>query len=98
MRIIAKSTLVKKGKEYGPRAQKQLNVWYEEVKEAEWRNSRDILRRFNEAKIINNEIVVFKICRNDYRLVVKVRYQWQEVYIKFFGTHAEYDRLDLKDL
>ena len=98
MRIIAKSTLVKYGEKYGSRAQKQLRAWYEEAKEAEWRNSQDILKRYNEAKIINNETVIFKICDNYYRLVVKIFYPGQEVYIKFFGTHAEYDRLDLKDL
>ena len=98
MRIIAKRTLIEAGQKYGPDVMQQLLAWHGVVKEAEWRKSQDIRNDFNNAKIITNEVVVFKICFNRFRLVIKVWYTGQEVYIKHFVPHTEYDDLDLKDL
>jgi mRNA interferase HigB len=98
MRIFNLRSLREYGKKYGPRADSALRAWFHEANEAEWKNSQEIRKRYNNAKIIDDEVVVFKICHNDYRLVVKVWYSGQQVYIKFFGTHAEYDRFDVKGL
>ena len=96
MRIIAKSRLDKYGKEYGPDAESQLRAWYQEAKEAEWRSPQDIVGRYKGADVVGKEIFIFDICRNHYRLIVNVCFATQEVYIKHFLTHAEYDRLDVK--
>lgn len=98
MRIIAKSRIDGYGKKYGPDAHSRLLAWYQEAKEASWQSSQDIVGRFKNADVVDGEIIIFNICRNRFRLIVKVWFPGQEVYIKFFGTHAEYDRLDLKDL
>ena len=98
MRIIAKSRLDKYGKQHGPDADSRLKAWYQEAKEASWRSPQDILDRYKGADVVGNETFIFDICRNRYRLIVNVCFATQEVYIKFFGTHAEYDRFDVKGL
>ena len=74
MRIIAKSRLDEYGKKYGSEAGKQLKAWYQEAKEAEWRSPQDILNRYKNADLIGAECVIFNICHNRYRLIVKVWY------------------------
>lgn len=98
MRILNKSALEKYGRSYGPDAARQLGAWYEEVTEAEWENSQDVKKTCNSTSVIDNQTVVFDICHNRYRLAVKIQYSTREVLIKFFGTHAEYDRKDMKGL
>lgn len=98
MRIIAYSRLLEYGRKYGPDADSRLRAWYQEARAAEWRSPQDIRDRFKDADFIGDEVVIFDICQNRYRLIVKVWYPGQEIYIKFFGTHAEYDRFDLEGL
>lgn len=60
----------------------------------QWSTPQDIKDSFRSASFIENNRVVFNICGNNYRLVVAVAYQIQAVYVKFFGTHAEYDNIN----
>lgn len=93
MRIISKKTL-KNFWEQHPDAKGPLEAWVDEAKHAEWRSSHDIKARYSRASILGNKRVVFDIKGNDYRLIVSVSYKFSAVYIKFIGTHADYDKVD----
>lgn len=93
MRIIAIKTL-REFWEQHPSAKASLEAWVDEVKHAEWRDSHDIKARYPRASILGNKRVVFDIKGNDYRLITAVAYRYGAVYIKFIGTHAEYDKVD----
>jgi mRNA interferase HigB len=73
-----------------------LDAWFDEVKKAKWQNSADIRRRYATASIISADRVVFNIKGNDYRLVVAVDFDRSIVWIKWIGTHKEYDKIDVK--
>ena len=98
MRVIAKSTLVEYYTKH-PSAQKPLEDWYETTKRAEWKNLNDIRVAFNTVDYVGNDRYVFNIKGNDYRLVVVIRFTKGRVYIRFIGTHAEYDKIeDIKNI
>lgn len=97
MRVIAKRTLREFCQQ--PRyqdAKGPLEAWHAEAIKAEWRTPHDIKAQIGNASIINDSLVVFNIAGNKYRLVVDVDYGRQAMFVKFIGTHAEYDKLDLK--
>ena len=73
-----------------------LDSWYDEVKRDEWKTSQDIRDRYNSVSFLHDNIVIFNIKGNNYRLVVEVIYQAGIVIIERVGTHAEYDRWRLK--
>lgn len=73
----------------------RLNAWLNEAEEANWKRSQDIKQRYASASFLADNIVVFNIKGNDYRLVVKIDYKNQIVLIKKIGTHAEYSRWKL---
>ena len=98
MRIIAKSTLVEYYTEH-PQAKQPLEDWYETTKMAEWRNLADIRAMFNTVDYVGNDRYVFNIKGNDYRLIVVIRFVKGRVFIRFIGTHAEYDKItDIKNI
>jgi mRNA interferase HigB len=72
-----------------------LLSWFAVVSQAEWQNSAELKRHFRSASIISSDRVVFNIKGNDYRLVVSINYQHQIVFIKWLGTHGEYDKIDV---
>ena len=98
MRIIAKSTLV----EYytrNPQSKIALEDWYEKTRQAEWHNFADIRKTFNSVDYVGNQHYVFNIKGNDFRLVVVIKFTPQHVFIRFIGTHTEYDRIkDIQNL
>jgi mRNA interferase HigB len=71
-----------------------LKAWFAEARLAQWTSPQDVKNRYANASIIANNRVVFNIKGNDYRLVVAIAYKMQYVYVKFIGTHAEYDKVD----
>lgn len=77
-----------------PDAEQPLKSWADEVKHAEWLQPADIKAQFRSASILKNRRVVFNIKGNDYRLIASIAYRFGAVYIKFIGTHAEYDAVD----
>ncbi len=77
-----------------PQARHPLDHWFKLASRSEWHTPADIKRLFRSADILTGNRVVFNIGGNDFRLVVKVEYRFQTVFIRFVGTHAEYDRID----
>jgi mRNA interferase HigB len=71
-----------------------LNVWYTEVTQAEWSTPADIKSQFGNASILKGGRVVFNISGNKYRLIVDINYSTKIIFIKFIGTHKQYDKID----
>lgn len=95
MRIIAKRTLREFWEQPGCRdAEQPLKAWYGEVLKAIWRTPADIKTHYGNASILPNGRAVFNIGGNKYRLIVMIRYDKHIVYIRFVGTHEEYDQID----
>jgi mRNA interferase HigB len=100
MRIIARRTLREfvasraRHKDH-PALKAALDAWFAEVRRARWRSTADIRRLYAIASIVTAERVVFNIRGNSYRLVVSVDFQKGIVWIKWLGTHREYDRIDV---
>lgn len=97
MRVIAVSTLRVFWERY-PDAEQPLKAWYEEAAGAIWSQPADIKAQYRSASVLKNRRVVFNIKGNDYRLIVAVAYKLQIVYVKFVGTHKEYDRVDAETI
>jgi mRNA interferase HigB len=99
MRVIAKSTIKKFWEQpvycdaKGP-----LESWYEEVIKAHWLSPQDIKAQYLNASIYSNNRVVFNIGGNKYRLVVKMQYRAGIAWIKFVGTHAQYDLINVETI
>lgn len=77
-----------------PDAKQSVLAWVAEVKRAQWKSPTDIKAKYASASILKNRRVVFNLKGNDYRVVVSVAYSVGFVYIKFIGTHAQYDAID----
>lgn len=98
MRVIAKRTL----RQFWERdrscagSQQPLQAWFREASRATWDSPADIKARYRTASILAGGRVVFNIAGNEYRLVVWIRYVSHTVYVRFVGTHAEYDRIDAR--
>lgn len=71
-----------------------LLAWKNEVKRESWNNPNELKAKYGNASVLKNNRVVFNICGNSYRLIVDINYQNKIVYIKWFGTHKEYDDID----
>ena len=93
MRIIARRTL-REFWERHPESQSALEAWYDDARRANWRTPNDIRQVYANASIIAGNRVIFNIRGNHYRLVVAVNYQFGIVYIRFVGTHREYNQID----
>ncbi len=93
MRVVAKKTL-RDFWERHPDAEQQLKAWYQETSKAEWKSPNVIKRGYPSASFLADNRVVFNIKGNHYRLIVKLNYDYQIVWIRFIGTHAEYDKID----
>jgi mRNA interferase HigB len=93
MRIIALKIL-REFWEAHPNARQPLQAWYEDAKHALWLSPLDIKATYRNASIVANNRVIFNIKGNDYRLIVAVNYRFGIAYIRFIGTHFEYDRVD----
>lgn len=94
MKIVAKRSLITFWEKY-PDSEQPLRAWHDEAKKALWKTPQDIKRQYASASFLANNRVVFNIKGNQYRLVVAVAYRIGAVYIKFVGTHAEYDRTNI---
>jgi mRNA interferase HigB len=97
MRVIAKSSLVKFWSQ--PRyvdSQGALQSWYDEAIKAEWKTPQDIKDQYSTASICAGNRVVFNIAGNKYRLVVEMQYRAGIAWVKFVGTHARYDQINVE--
>ena len=93
MRVIAVSHLRAFWQKHAE-AEQPLRAWGKAVGAAEWKRPGDIAAQFTTASVLKSRRVVFNIKGSDYRLVVAVAYRFGAVYVKFIGTHREYDRID----
>jgi mRNA interferase HigB len=101
MRIIARRTLREfvqslAGHKDQPAVKAALDAWFDEARKAKWRNAADLKRSYATASIVTAERIVFNVKGNSYRLVVAVDFEKSIVWIKWIGTHKEYDRIDVR--
>lgn len=75
-----------------------MQAWFHEAKAASWRNSAELKAKYRSASIVNAERVVFNICGNKYRLIARINYASGALFIRFVGTHGEYDRIDAETI
>ena len=93
MRVIAKKTLREFWTKY-PDTEQQLKAWYSETLRAQWKGPADIKKNYPSASVLVDNRIVFNIKGNNYRLIVRINYHYRMVWIRFIGTHAQYDRID----
>ena len=93
MRVISKKPLREFWESHAD-AKAALQAWYEDAERAQWRTPDDIKRSYGNASIIGDNRVIFNIKGNDYRLVVRIHYDRGYIYVRFIGTHSEYDGID----
>ncbi|MBW8051614.1 MAG: type II toxin-antitoxin system HigB family toxin [Cytophagales bacterium] len=75
-----------------------LKAWVDEVEKADWKNSNDVKKQYGSVSIIGDNRVVFNIKGNTYRLIVKINYDYSIVYLRFIGTHKQYDKINAKEI
>jgi len=75
-----------------------LDAWFDEVRKARWSSAADIKRSYATASIISADRVVFNVKGNDYRLVVAIDFEKSIVWIKWIGTHRDYDKIDVREV
>ncbi len=97
MRIIKRGTL-RRFWENHTDARGALETWYHVAKKGKWSSFNEIRQTFGSADVVPGNRVVFNIKGNSYRLVVKIHYNTQTIYIRFIGTHAEYDKIDAETI
>jgi len=71
-----------------------LKSWHRETEKAKWNNPNELKLEYPSASILDNERIVFNIKGNKYRLIVKINFEYQIIWIRFIGTHTEYDKID----
>jgi mRNA interferase HigB len=101
MRVIARRTLREfvdrlAGSKEQSAVKTALDAWFAEVSRATWRNSADVRRRYATASIVAGDRIVFNIKGNSYRLVAAVDFEKGIVWIKWLGSHRDYDRIDVR--
>jgi mRNA interferase HigB len=96
-RKIAKRTIRAFWEKF-PDSKDYLETWYETVKGVEWKTPNDIKQFYATVSILKSLRVVFNIKGNDYRLVAKINYEKQWLFIRFIGTHKEYDKIDANNI
>ncbi|MGC4128338.1 MAG: type II toxin-antitoxin system HigB family toxin [Bergeyella sp.] len=93
MRVIAKKIL-REFWEIHSDCEQQLKSWYQEVDKGVWKNLNELKCDFPSASILNDNRVCFNIKGNNYRLIVRINFHYQMMWIRFIGTHSEYDKID----
>ena len=97
VRITSKRALWEFWKRH-PESEQPLLAWYREVKQADWSNPTHVVKRYPNASIVRGDRAVFRIQHNDCRIVTRFFYQGRTVYIRFVGTHREYDRINVEEV
>ena len=97
MRIIAKGSL-RAFWERHPKSEEPLLAWYQEARRGDWSTPAAIKAKYASASFLGGCRVVFNISGNHYRLVVRINYPYRTVYIRFVGTHAEYDMINAEEV
>jgi mRNA interferase HigB len=97
VKVLVKKTLLYYVQLY-PQAENQLLMWYHEITKLDFRNFNELKSVYGNASVVNNQRVVFNIKGNDFRLVVSVNFEQKACYIIWFGSHKEYDRIDVETI
>ena len=97
MRVISRKKLTAYGAE-NPDAKSALDSWYSEAKNSTWKMPSDIKEKYRSASILKQGRVVFNIAGNKFRLIVWINFEREIVYIKFVGTHEDYDKINAEDV
>jgi mRNA interferase HigB len=92
--IIARKPLLEFCKKY-PEAKTGLLTWYYELEKADFRNSNELKRRYPDASIIADNRIIFNIQGNKYRLIVRILFEYKTIQIKWFGSHSEYNNIEV---
>ena len=95
--MIAKRTLREFWKKHED-CEEQLKAWHDEAEEAKWITPGDIKRAYPSASLLTGNRVVFNVKGNTYRLIVRINYKFGMVWIRFIGTHAEYDKINANEI
>jgi mRNA interferase HigB len=82
----------------GRQSQQPLKAWFREARQASWKGPSELKGRYQTASVLKNGRVVFNICGNQFRLVTAIRYDLGIVFIRFIGSHAQYDRIDAQEV
>jgi mRNA interferase HigB len=97
LRVISKKIL-REFWEIHSDCEQQLKSWFKETSQAEWKNPNDIKLEYPNASILSNNRVVFNIKGNNYRLIVKINYEYEMVWIRYIGTHSDYDDINAEKI
>jgi len=97
MRGISRRHLNDLAKRY-PDSKSELDAWFHEAEAAVWANPAQIKQQYGNASILKECRVVFNICGNKFRILVKINYPYSVVYVRFAGTHKEYDRINAEEI
>lgn len=97
MRVISKKVLREFWEKHND-AEEKLKTWYKEASKANWVTPYNIKKDYAKASILKNSRVVFNICGNSYRLIVKVNYERGWVFIRFIGTHTDYNKIEAENI
>ena len=95
MHVISRKKLIEFYEQPGRQdAKGQLETWYYEAKHAQWESPADVKAQYGSASVIGDNRVVFNIAGNKYRLIVRINFNSKTVFVRFVGTHQEYDKID----
>nr|NQU94038.1 type II toxin-antitoxin system HigB family toxin [Bacteroidota bacterium] len=97
MRVVAKKILREFWEKHRD-SEESLRTWYKEASNAKWTNPSDIIAAYTKASILKSSRVVFNVCGNKYRLIVEINYLRQWVFIRFIGTHDDYDKTNAEKI
>jgi mRNA interferase HigB len=97
MPVISRKPLVDLARRH-PDSKAGLDAWFQEAESAEWSNPAEVKEQYAAASILKGGRVVFNICGNKYRLVVRINYDYSVVYVRFAGTHSDYDRINAEEI
>ncbi len=93
LRVISKKIL-REFWEAHPDCMQQLKSWHQEANSSNWNNPNDIKIKYPSASLLTDNRIVFNIKGNNYRLIIKINYEYKMLWIRFIGTHAEYDKIN----
>jgi mRNA interferase HigB len=97
VRVVAVKTLKSFIKTF-PQAKQSVLPWYEEAEKSSWNSPNELKRQYHHSSIISEKRVVFNIHGNSFRLVVDIEYRLKIIFVVWFGTHKQYDKIDVKKI
>ncbi|AFL83345.1 hypothetical protein Belba_0690 [Belliella baltica DSM 15883] len=97
MKIFSRGTLRDFWEKHA-NCEQQLKIWYRETEKSNWSSIQDLKIEYPSASILKNNRIVFNIKGNDYRLIAKFNFEYQLCWIRFIGTHAEYDKINANEI